>query len=73
MPAPVEFEGDQTSVLSRWPSQVLNVLFASEIVCGERIIVESGMPCLIAAASTNTLNVDPAWKPLASPYSAGTT
>ena len=29
------------------------------------------MPCLIAAASTNTLNVEPAWKPLASPYFAG--
>src|SRR5919107_1277312 len=26
--------------------------------------VESEMPCLRAAASTNALNVDPAWKPL---------
>jgi hypothetical protein len=35
--------------------------------------VLSGMPWLIAAARTKTLNVEPAWKPLASPYFRGTT
>jgi hypothetical protein len=33
----------------------------------------SGMSCSMAAASTNALKVDPAWKPFASPYSFGTT
>ena len=31
----------------------------------------SGMPWLMAAARTKSLNVDPAWKPLASPYFFG--
>ena len=32
----------------------------------------SGMPCEMAADSTNALNVDPGWKPAAPPYSVGT-
>ena len=36
------------------------------------IVVLSGMPWLIAVASTNVLNVEPGWKPLALPYSLGT-
>jgi hypothetical protein len=43
------------------------------IVWGALIVVESGIPCLIAEASTKTLNVEPAWNPLASPYCLGTT
>ncbi len=36
-------------------------------------LVEVGSPCSRAAASTNTLKVDPAWKPLESPYLLSTT
>ena len=32
----------------------------------------SGRPCSRAAASVKALNVEPAWNPLASPYSDGT-
>ena len=43
------------------------------MLSGAEISVLSGMFWLIAAASTNALNVEPAWKPLASPYFCGTT
>ena len=39
---------------------------------GELNCVVSGSPCPSAAASVNTLNVEPGWKPLAPPYSLGT-
>ena len=39
---------------------------------GESNYVVSGSPCSSAAASVNTLNVDPGWKPLESPCSLGT-
>jgi hypothetical protein len=39
---------------------------------GAVIVVFSGMPWLIAVASTKDLNVEPGWKPLALPYSFGT-
>ena len=72
MPAPVEFSGVHTSVLCEVvPLQARKRLFGIEIVCGELIWVDSGMPCVIAADSTNALNVEPAWKPLASPYLLG--
>ena len=38
------------------------------MVSGAEIWVLSGMPWLIADASTKTLNVEPAWKPAESPY-----
>jgi hypothetical protein len=73
VPAPVEFAGDQVSVLASGPSQVVSSPGAMSTVWGDRICFDSGMPCLIAAASTNTLNVEPAWNPAASPYFLGTT
>ena len=43
-------------------------IFAS---IGELIFCESGMPCWIAEASTNALNVEPGWKPAELPYLCG--
>ena len=73
MPEPVEFDGDQTSVLASGPSQVLNRFDGMSIVWRELICVDSGTPCLIAAARTKTLNVEPAGKPPESPYCGGVT
>ncbi len=39
---------------------------------GELKVWVSGRPFSRAAASVKALNVEPAWKPLASPYSDGT-
>ncbi len=49
------------------------LLSGIDIVCGALMLVDSGMSCVIAADSTNTLNVDPAWNPLESPYFLGAT
>ena len=69
----MEFCGFQTSLLRIGPLQSRKELTGSEIDCGALIRVDSGMPLLIAADSTNALKVDPAWKPLESPYFWGTT
>jgi hypothetical protein len=43
------------------------------MVWGDRNFVLVGSPSSSAAARVNSLNVDPAWKPLESPYLLSTT
>ncbi len=70
----VELCGDQVSVLWKClPPQTRYSLIGMWTCIGDGIVWDSGMPCWIAAASTNALNVDPGWKPLESPYFWGTT
>ena len=75
MPEPVELEtlhsrADEVALAS---GAVRELGVSIVIVCGALNVVLSGMPSLIAAASTNGLNVEPAWKPAESPYFVGTT
>ena len=73
MPEPVELPTVQASPPASVPSQVRRRSPGTTLRGGEAIWVDSGMPWLMAAARVNALNVEPAWKPLASPYFAGTT
>jgi hypothetical protein len=74
VPKPVEFCGSQPLPSPAYgPSQVSKSESSKCMVCGALMLVLSGMPWLMAEASTKALKVDPAWKPLASPYFFGTT
>jgi hypothetical protein len=61
-------------VLAKWPPPQTRYWFIGMFTAiGESIFSLRGMPSLIAAASTNALNVEPGWKPAESPYFCGTT
>ena len=71
-PHEVELETFHSPTYPGALGQFANSVWSIVMLCGALNEVWSGMPASTAAASTNGLNVDPAWKPAESPYLVGT-